>query len=174
MKARSQANSNAIGVTTGLSTLEAPRPRHRGSGVARIAGADRVGGGRHPGSVSDTLYVTRISVAGNALTPAQEIVQISGIGGQHMFWVNHAEASRRMANGIPSIKSARVDCQLPNRCTIKVQERQPSVAWRFGGAVTWIADDGMACRAPRTNLPLITIDALGWRCCPARKPISAL
>ncbi len=110
--------------------------------------------------LSDTFYVTRISVAGNVLTSAQEIVQISGIGGQHMFWVNHAAASERIANGIPSIKSARVDCQLPNRCVIKVQERQPSVAWRFGGAVTWIADDGMAFAAQHdTNLPLITIDA---------------
>jgi cell division septal protein FtsQ len=110
--------------------------------------------------LSDTFYVTHISVAGNVLTPAQEIVQISGIGGQHMFWVNHAAASERIANGIPSIKSARVDCQLPNRCVIKVQERQPNVAWRFGGAVTWIADDGMAFAARRdTNLPLITIDA---------------
>ena len=105
--------------------------------------------------LSDTFYVTRISVAGNVLTPAQEIVQTSGIGGQHMFWVNHAAASERIVNGIPSIKSARVDCQLPNRCVIKVQERQPSVAWRFGGAVTWIADDGMAFAAQRdTNLPL--------------------
>ena len=49
---------------------------------------------------------------------------------------------------------------LPNRCVIKVQERQPSVAWRFGGAVTWIADDGMAFAAHRdANLPLITIEA---------------
>lgn len=110
--------------------------------------------------LSDTFYVTRLSIVGNALTPAQEIAQISGIGGQHMLWVNHAEASERIATGIPSIKSARVDCQLPNRCVIKVQERLPSVAWRFGGAVTWIADDGMAFAAYRnTDLPLITIDA---------------
>jgi hypothetical protein len=57
-----------------------------------------------------------------------------------------------------------------------VQERQPSVAWRFGGAVTWIADDGMAFAAHRdANLSLITIEApQGLRCCPARKPINAL
>ncbi len=110
--------------------------------------------------LSDTFYVTRISVAGNALTPAEEIVQISEVGGQHMFWVNHTAASERIANGIPSIKSARVDCQLPNRCVIKVQERQPSVAWRFGGAVTWIADDGMAFAAQHdVDLQLITIEA---------------
>ncbi len=111
--------------------------------------------------LSDTFYVTRISVTGNALTPAEEIVQISEIGGQHIFWINAGAASERIANGIPSIRSARVDCQLPNRCVIKVQERQPSVAWRFGGAVTWIAEDGMAFAARRdADLPLITIEAL--------------
>jgi cell division septal protein FtsQ len=169
MKARSQAKPKRYRRydSTGLSgTLEAlPRPQvHRGfiSGkwIALVVIALAVVGAILWVWLSDTFYVTRISVAGNALTPAQEIVQTSGIGGQHMFWVNHTAASERIVNGNPAIKSARVDCQLPNRCTIKVQERQPSVAWRFGGAVTWIADDGMAFAAHRdTDLPLITIDA---------------
>jgi cell division septal protein FtsQ len=110
----------------------------------------------------DTFYITRVSIAGNVRTPAQEILQISEIGGQHILWVKYGEAVERIVNGIPSIKSARVDCQLPNKCTIKVQERQPSVAWQFGGAVTWIADDGMAFAARVVNgedLKLITIEA---------------
>ncbi|HSD84021.1 MAG TPA: FtsQ-type POTRA domain-containing protein [Anaerolineae bacterium] len=110
--------------------------------------------------LSDTFYVTRLSLTGNTLTPAQEIVQISEIGGQHILWVNHTAAAERIVNGIPSIKSARVDCQLPNRCVIKVEERQPRVAWRFGGAVTWIADDGLAFAAQAdAGLPLVTIEA---------------
>jgi cell division septal protein FtsQ len=169
MKVRSQAkpkryrryDSNDLS-----GTLEAlPRPRVQrgligGKWIALAAIALLVIGAILWVWLSDTFYVTRISVAGNVLTPAQEIVQTSGIGGQHMFWVNHAGASERIVNGNPAIKSARVDCQLPNRCTIKVQERQPSIAWRFGGAVTWIADDGMAFAAKRdTDLPLVTIDA---------------
>jgi cell division protein FtsQ len=170
MKARSQAKPKRYRRydSTGLSgTLEAlPRPQLRrgtinGKWIALVVIALVVTGAILWVWLSDTFYVTRISVAGNVLTPAQEIVQTSGIGGQHMLWVNHAGASERIVNGNPAIKSARVDCQLPNRCTIKVQERQPSVAWRFGGAVTWIADDGMAFAAKRdTDLPLITIDAL--------------
>jgi len=169
MKARSQAKPKRYRRydSTGLSgTWEAfPRPQlHRRSfnakWIALVVIALFVVGAILWVWLSDTFYVTHISVAGNALTPAQEIVQTSGIGGQHMFWVNHTAASERIVNGNPAIKSARVDCQLPNRCTIKVQERQPSVAWRFGGAVTWIADDGMAFAAHRDiDLPLITIDA---------------
>jgi cell division septal protein FtsQ len=170
MKARSQAKPkryrryDSAGWSGALEALPRPRVRHHLAGVKWIAVAAiglLIAGAILWLWLSDTFYVTRLGVAGNALTPAQEIVQISGIGGQHMLWVNHAAASERIANGIPSVKSARVDCQLPNRCLIKVQERQPSVAWRFGGAVTWIADDGMAFAAQRdTNLPLITIEAL--------------
>lgn len=170
MKARSQAKPKRFrrfDSTGGLAdTWEAlPRPQllqHFISGkwIALAVIAVMVVGAILYVWLSDTFYVTRVSVAGNVLTPAQEIVQTSGIGGQHMFWVNHTAASERIANGIPSIKNARVDCQLPNRCTIKVQERQPSVAWRFGGAVTWIADDGMAFAAKRDiDLPLVTIEA---------------
>jgi cell division protein FtsQ len=169
MKARSQAKPkryrryDSTGLADALEALPRPRVRHSlvgGRWIALALIALLVGGAILWIWLSDTFYVTRIGVAGNALTSAQEIVQISGIGGQHMLWVNHAAASERIANGIPSIKSARVDCQLPDRCVIKVQERQPSVAWRFGGAVTWIADDGMAFAAQRdTDLPLVTIEA---------------
>jgi cell division septal protein FtsQ len=171
MKARSQARPkryrrfDSAGLNSLSGAWEAiPRPQARhinGKWIAIAMIAVLVVGAILYIWLSDTFYVTRINVAGNVLTPAQEIVQTSGIGGQHILWVNAAAASARIANGIPSVKSARVDCQLPNRCAIKVQERQPIVAWRFGGAITWIADDGMAFAAHRdTNQPLITIDAL--------------
>jgi cell division septal protein FtsQ len=167
MKARSQAKPKryrryeSTGWSGALEALPRPQVRHiNGKWIALALIALLVVGAILWVWLSDTFYVTRINVAGNVLTPAQEIVRISGVGGQHMFWVNHTAASERIANGIPSIKSARVDCQLPNRCVIKVQERQPSVAWRFGGAVTWIADDGMAFAAHRDiDLPLITIES---------------
>lgn len=114
-------------------------------------------------SLGDAFYVTRLTITGNARTSAQEIAQISEIGGKHILWIDQAKAAERIANGIPSVKSARVDCQLPNKCVIKVQERQPSVVWQFGGAATWIAEDGMAFAARATkdeNLNLVSIEAL--------------
>jgi len=169
MKARSQAKPKhfrryeSTGLTGTLQSLPRPTlPRINGRwlalgaiGVVVIAAALFV-------IFGDTFYVTRVSVVGNTRTSAQEILQISEIGGEHILWVNHGEAAQRIAAGIPSIKSARVDCQLPNKCTIKVQERQPSVAWQFGGAVTWIADDGMAFAAKVVNgqdLQLVSIEA---------------
>jgi cell division septal protein FtsQ len=113
-------------------------------------------------SLGDVFYVTRLSIVGNTRTPAQEIAQISEIGGKHILWINQAAAAERVANGIPSIKSARVECQLPGKCVIRVQEREPRVVWQFGGAVTWVADDGLAFAARVTkgdDLNLVSIEA---------------
>jgi cell division septal protein FtsQ len=169
MKTRSQAKPKryrryeSAGLAGSLQTL--PRPALSGIRARWIAlglGVVLISAAVLFVVFGDTFYVTRVSVAGNLRTPAQEILQISEIGGQHILWVKYGEASERIVNGIPSIRSARVDCQLPNKCVIKVQERQPSVAWQFGGAVTWIADDGMAFAARVVNgedLKLVTIEA---------------
>ncbi len=169
MKARSQARPKhyrryeSTGLAGTLQTL--PRPTLggiRGRWIALGIGVVLISAAVLFVIFGDTFYVTRVSIVGNLRTPAQEILQISEIGGQHILWVKYAEAAERIVNGIPSIKSARVDCQLPNKCAIKVQERQPSVAWQFGGAVTWIADDGMAFAARVVNgedLQIVSIEA---------------
>ena len=113
-------------------------------------------------ALGDIFYVTRLSIVGNTRTPAQEIAQISEIGGKHILWVNQAEAAERVTNGIPSIKNAQVECQLPGKCVIRVQEREPRVVWQFGGAATWVADDGLAFAARATkgdDLKLVSIEA---------------
>ncbi len=169
MKARSQAKpkhyrryavAGAIGT---LGVLSRPRARglNRRWGVAAVVAMAVLGAVLYV-SLADTFYVSRISVLGNTRTPPLEILQASNIGGEHILWVNYADAARRITQGVPSIKSARVDCQLPNRCVIRVQEREPLVAWQFGGAVTWLADDGVAFAAfaNRNEAPdLITVEA---------------
>ena len=169
MKARSQAKPKryrryeSAGLAGTLQSL--PRPtlgRINGRWIALAGAVALIGAAVLFLIFGDTFYVTRVSIGGNLRTPAEEILQISEIGGQHILWVKYGEAVERIVNGIPSIKSARVDCQLPNKCTIKVQERQPRVAWQFGGAVTWMADDGMAFAARVVNgedLQIVSIEA---------------
>ena len=159
MKARSQAKLKryrryaAVGVVGTLKPLPQPRARRKlnwrwvllGLALVMVVGAVLYVG------FSNTFYVTRVSVLGNTRTPPLEILQASNIGGEHILWVNYTDAVRRITQGVPAIKSAHVDCQLPNRCVIKVQEREPIVAWQFGGAVTWLADDGVAFAAIGKN-----------------------
>ena len=169
MKARSQAKPkrdrryDAAGVIGALGVRPRPRVRRLGRRwEVAIVVMLAVAGAALYASLADTFYVSRVSVTGNTRTPPLEILQASNIGGEHILWVNHADAARRIVEGVPSIKSARVDCQLPNRCVIRVQEREPLVAWQFGGAVTWLADDGVAFAAfgNRADAPdLITVEA---------------
>lgn len=168
MKARSQAKLKryrryeAAGLTGTLRAL--PRPavqlNRRVTMIAAVLLA--VMGAALFVALGDLFYVTRVSIVGNTRTPAQEIAQISEIGGKHILWVNTADAAERITNGIPSIKTARIDCQLPGKCVIKVQEREPRVVWQFGGAVTWVADDGLAFAARVTkgdDLKLVSVEA---------------
>ena len=169
MKARLQAKprryrgfetTGVMGRLSGVSRPKAPRLSRQWAlvGVLLLA---VVGAALYVG-FSDTFYVARVGVIGNTRTSPLEILQASNIGGEHILWVNAADAVRRITQGVPSIKSARVDCQLPNRCVIKVQEREPLVAWQFGGAVTWLADDGVAFAAlgkSDENANLIIVEA---------------
>ncbi len=154
MKARSQAKYkryrryHAAGVMGVLSAMPRPKARRVSrrwwlAGVLVLA----VLGAVLYVSFGNIFYVSHVSVIGYTRTPPLEILQASDISGEHILWVNPADAVRRIVQGVPSIKSARVDCQLPNRCVIHVQEREPLAAWKFGGAVTWLADDGVAFAA---------------------------
>ncbi len=109
----------------------------------------------------DRFYVSKIAITGNSYTPALDIATASGMVGTHIFWINVGDVETQLPLAVPSIKKATVACQMPAACSIKVQERQPVVAWRYGNAVTWIDADSatFAARETPQDLPLITIEA---------------
>ena len=108
------------------------------------------------------FYVTKLSVTGATHTPPLEVANTSGLVGTHIFWVNAAEAEAQLLRSTSALKSARVTCQLPANCSIKVVERIPLIAWQYGQAVTWVDADGVTfnARATPPDLNLITIEAL--------------
>jgi cell division septal protein FtsQ len=113
--------------------------------------------------MDDRFYINTVKVTGNVLVPADEIAKASGILGLQVFWLNASEVGARLPKSLPSIKSARVGCQLLGPCTIAVQERRPVIAWQFGNAVTWIDADSVtfAARAiTNTADAPITVEAL--------------
>ena len=107
------------------------------------------------------FYVTRISVTGVTRTPPLDVANHSGLVGVHIFWVNAAEAEDQLLRSTPGLKSARVTCQLPAQCSIRVVERTPLIAWQYDQAVTWVDADGatFAAYAEEPDLNLITIEA---------------
>lgn len=113
-------------------------------------------------SLDASFYITRMRVLGNSRTPAQEIAEGTGLVGLHIFWANMAEAQRTLLHNAPSLKSAQITCQLPAVCTITVEERVPVIAWKYGGAVTWIDADSatFAARPTAEALDVVTIEAV--------------
>ena len=108
------------------------------------------------------FYVSRLSVTGVTRTPPLEVANMSGLVGTHIFWVNTADAEAQLLRSSPALKSAQITCQLPAKCAIKVIERTPVVAWRYGEAVTWVDADGETFGPQPTtaDLKLVTIEAV--------------
>lgn len=108
------------------------------------------------------FYVSRLSVTGAVRTPPLEVANMSGLVGTHIFWVNAADAELTLLKANPALKSADISCRLPANCTIKVEERAPVVAWRYGNTVMWVDADGetFSPRETSADLKLVTIDAV--------------
>jgi cell division protein FtsQ len=109
--------------------------------------------------VDPRMFVDGINLGGAALVPGEEIYSESGMARQHMFWVDPAEAKRRIEN-IPGIASASVNVEWPNSVTIVVKERVPVVTWTEGDQKWWVDTEGQKFKS-RGDLPgllPITVD----------------
>jgi cell division septal protein FtsQ len=111
--------------------------------------------------VDDRFYASNLKVTGNARTSAAVIAKASGLLGVQAFWLNPAEAERKLLAAVPQLRGVQVTCQFPASCAIKVDERKPLVAWQYGSATTWIDQDQVAFAAEGQAAvePVITIVA---------------
>lgn len=81
------------------------------------------------------FYVFDVQVAGTVLADAQEVVRASGLEGYSAFHIDAGGVSDRIRSMVPGIERAHVQCQLPNRVVIRVQEGDVRFAWESQGAV---------------------------------------
>ncbi len=115
------------------------------------------------------LFVDGINLGGASLVPGEEIYAESGLARQHIFWVDPAEAQKRIA-AIPGIAAAQVSVKWPNAVTVIVQERAPVVMWMEGEQKWWVDARGLKFKS-RGDLPgllPITVDDA-----PSGAPLSA-
>jgi len=91
---------------------------------------------------TDDFYVYSMAVEGNLAVPEQEIFETSGLDGQSIFWIDPQHAAEVVAR-LPDIKAAEVSCELPNRVTVRVEERQAQVVWQWQDRQFWVDDYGV-------------------------------
>jgi len=97
------------------------------------------------------LFVDGINLGGASLVPDEEIFAESGLARQHIFWVDPAEAQKRI-EAIPGIAAAQVSVKWPNLVTVVVQERVPMVMWLEGEQQWWVDAQGLKFKS-RGDLP---------------------
>ena len=109
---------------------------------------------------TDVFYVQALQVEGEGRLSAAELLQVTGLEGVSIFWVDTGAAERAI-EALPEVASARMRCSLPARCVVHVVARPPLLVWQQGQAQIWVGADGVALPA-RGSLPdALVLDASG-------------
>lgn len=105
---------------------------------------------------SDYFYVFQFDITGTQFLPSAELVQVSGIRGYNVFFID-ARAVERALMQMPEVQAARVIVRLPNVVTMEIVERQPIGVWQRGDTAYWVDKEGvlMRVRAALPDLPTV-------------------
>jgi cell division septal protein FtsQ len=78
------------------------------------------------------FYVYAAEVEGSSQLPPGEILRASGVHGYSVFHVDGARVAERVMSEYPSIEWVGVECQLPGRVLIRVEESEARFVWSDG------------------------------------------
>lgn len=87
------------------------------------------------------FFVSQLPVQGTFAYSPQEIADASGLGGQHIFAIDLAEAARNVS-ALPGVISANVTMRWPDVVEIEVIEREAVMMWEESGVTYWVTENG--------------------------------
>jgi cell division protein FtsQ len=87
---------------------------------------------------SGSYYASEVTVTGNQLVSARQIVDLAAVSGVHILWVNGRQAADRVRM-LPAVESADVRPLFPHRVAIQIEERVPVAEWQTATS-TWLVD----------------------------------
>lgn len=97
-------------------------------------------------SAAKHFFVYGAEIVGSHYVSLDDIYQEAGMHETNIFWVNPQEATQRIER-LDGIRDARVQCGLPARVRIEVEEREPIMLWRVGprgeGGDWWLDEEGV-------------------------------
>jgi cell division septal protein FtsQ len=111
---------------------------------------------------TDAFFVRSISVGGLNYLNDREVFALSGIAGEHVFWVDPAAVRENLLRS-PTIADANVIVGWGNpMVTIEIEEREPALVWQQAGIAVWVDVNGrvMRQRGDRSDLLTISVDSL--------------
>jgi cell division septal protein FtsQ len=92
--------------------------------------------------LSDAYYVYEVTVHGNALVSAEEILEQTATQGYSVFFINPRQVEARIS-ALPDVREAEVVVSLPSQMVIEVRERQARVAWQTGEHRYGVDEEGL-------------------------------
>jgi len=93
--------------------------------------------------VHPAFRVRAVSVSGQRLAEAGQIVAASGVEGRSIFHLNPAGSAGRIPTECPSIERAVVTSMLPNKVSIEVEERRIATVWETRGESYLVDESGL-------------------------------
>ncbi|WP_051662923.1 cell division protein FtsQ/DivIB [Alicyclobacillus macrosporangiidus] len=115
---------------------------------------------------SPLTRVRSLSVTGNRMTPASDVLSASGLNAGMSFWqVNGRSVENAIVQRLPLVQSVSVHTDyLSGRVTLAVQEKRLVAVLAAGGRFYDLLDDGMVFRvSPKTSGfvdPIVTADGV--------------
>ncbi len=109
--------------------------------------------------VSDSYYVYEITVQGNSLVSAEEILEQTQLEGYSIFFIDPRQAEERIEL-LPDVREAKVELSLPNRMVVLVQERKARAVWQTGEQRHGVDEDGLIVSLRGQAEPAIVITDL--------------
>lgn len=100
------------------------------------------------------FFPRRVSVGGNRVVPADQILSRAAIASHENIWLQNMRAAANRIETIPYVKTASIHRTLPATVRIAIEERRPFALVRFGGDSVLVDHDLRVLQSGDAALPL--------------------
>lgn len=94
---------------------------------------------------ADIFFIQAPIVVGNKVVPREEIIEVSGMRGWNIFFVE-PEVVANAVHTLPEFQDVQVYVTLPNTLEIYATERRAIFVWEVAGKNFWVDEEGIAMR----------------------------
>jgi hypothetical protein len=108
--------------------------------------------------LDEHFYLRFIPVEGIVSLAAEEVVDVSGLAGVHVFAADPDLAAARIKE-LPGVIAANVTLRWPNQVSVHVQEDSPVAIWQEGIEQFWITESGQLIPARSATAGLLIVES---------------
>lgn len=119
-----------------------------------VLAAIAVGAGLFYAATWPGFFPQRVSVGGNRVVPAGQILSRAAIASHENIWLQNMRAAASRIETIPYVKTASIHRTLPATVRIAIEERRPFALVQFGGDSVLVDHDLRVLKSGDAALPL--------------------